>query len=128
MLNEYIEMTYPEYDQVWLMDKVTTAMNCVRVVENALMAESEEQRMEEELKFIDDKLFCYTPLPQYGTRIYKTQLVMTKEIFQECYKRWIKPQAINSFIEGMNAASEIINKGNMTESEEDEYVKYNYVV
>ena len=42
MLNEYIEMTYPEFDQVWLMDKVATAMNCVRVVENALMAEREE--------------------------------------------------------------------------------------
>lgn len=43
MLNEYIEMTYPECDQVWLMYKVATAMNCVRLVENALMEESEEQ-------------------------------------------------------------------------------------
>ena len=43
MLNEYIEMTYPEFDQVWLMDKVATAMNCVRVVENALMAEREDK-------------------------------------------------------------------------------------
>ena len=42
MLNEYIEMTYPEFDQVWLMDKVDTAMNCVRLVENALIEESEE--------------------------------------------------------------------------------------
>lgn len=42
MLNEYIEMTYPEFDQVWLMDKVDTAINCVRLVENALIEESEE--------------------------------------------------------------------------------------
>ena len=41
MLNEYIEMTYPEFDQVWLMDKVATAMKCVRIVEDALMAEKE---------------------------------------------------------------------------------------
>ncbi len=47
---------------------------------------------EEELRFDDDKLFAYTPLPQYGDEIYKVQLVMTKEIFQECYKRWIEPQ------------------------------------
>jgi len=47
---------------------------------------------EEELRFDDDKLFAYKPLPQYGGRIYEVQLVMTKEIFQECYKKWIKPQ------------------------------------
>ncbi len=41
MLNEYIEMTYSEVDQMWLMDKVDTAMNCVRLVENALIEESE---------------------------------------------------------------------------------------
>ena len=47
---------------------------------------------EEELKFVDDKLYVYTPIPQYGDGIYKTQLVMTKEIFQECYEKWIKPE------------------------------------
>ena len=47
MLNEYIEMTYPEFDQVWLMDKVDTAMNCVRLVENALIEESEEDECHE---------------------------------------------------------------------------------
>lgn len=47
---------------------------------------------EEELRFEDDKLFVYTPLPQYGDGICKVQLVMTKEIFQECYKRWVEPQ------------------------------------
>ena len=44
----------------------------------------------EELKFVDDKLFVYTPLPQYGDGICKVQLVMTKEIFQACYKMWIE--------------------------------------
>ena len=47
---------------------------------------------EGKLRFVDDKLFAYTPLPQYGSTIYKIQLVMTKEIFQECYKKWIEPQ------------------------------------
>lgn len=42
---------------------------------------------EEELKFDDDKLFVYTPLPQYDEGIYEVRFVMTKEIFQECYKR-----------------------------------------
>ena len=46
----------------------------------------------EELRFDDDKLCAYTPLPQYGDGIYQVQLVMTKDIFQECYKRWIEQQ------------------------------------
>lgn len=55
--------------------------------------ESEDKKMKEaELEFIGDKLFLCTPLPEYGERVCKTQLVMTKEIFQECYKRWIEPQ------------------------------------
>lgn len=47
---------------------------------------------EEELKFVDDKLYVYIPLPQYGKGICEVRLVMTKEIFQECYKKWIDPQ------------------------------------
>lgn len=47
---------------------------------------------EEKLKFVDDKLYVYTSLPQYGEEIYKVQLVMTKEIFQECYKKWVQEQ------------------------------------
>lgn len=48
--------------------------------------------VEEELRFVDDKLFVYAPLPQFGEGICKVQLAMTKEIFQECYKKWIEPQ------------------------------------
>ena len=46
--------------------------------------------IEDELRFIDDdKLICYTPIPNTDG-LCKIQLVMTKEIFQECYKRWIE--------------------------------------
>ena len=48
--------------------------------------------IDEHLKFEDDKLYHYYPLPQYGDGICKKDLVMTKEIFIECYKRWIEPQ------------------------------------
>lgn len=45
----------------------------------------------EELRFVDDALFLYIPL-EYGDETYKAHLVMTKRIFQECYKKWIEPQ------------------------------------
>jgi len=50
---------------------------------------------DEKIEFVNDKLFVYTPLPQYGAEIYEAQLVMTKEIFQECYKKWIESQEIS---------------------------------
>ena len=34
----------------------------------------------------------YTPMPEAGENIYRTEVVMTKETFQECYKKWIEPQ------------------------------------
>jgi hypothetical protein len=46
--------------------------------------------IDEHLEFEDDKLYHYYPLPQYGDGICKKDLVMTKEIFIACYKRWIK--------------------------------------
>ena len=45
-----------------------------------------------ELKFQDDEVYVYTPLPQYGEGICEVKLVMTKDIFKECYKRWIEPE------------------------------------
>lgn len=45
------------------------------------------------LEFRDDKLYVYTLLPQYdgdGGDICREELVMTKEIFQACYKKWIE--------------------------------------
>lgn len=45
---------------------------------------------EQRLEFQDDKLYVYTPIPPYESGVCKVEIVMTKEIFQECYKRWIK--------------------------------------
>ena len=39
-----------------------------------------------------DVVFKHTPMPTIGENIYKTEVVMTKEIFQECYKKWVEPQ------------------------------------
>lgn len=41
---------------------------------------------------VDDVVFKYTPMIGIGEDMYKAEVVMTKEIFQECYKRWIEPQ------------------------------------
>ncbi len=40
----------------------------------------------------DNVVIKYTPMPEIGENTYKTEVVMTKEIFQECYKRWIESQ------------------------------------
>lgn len=40
----------------------------------------------------DDVVIKYTLMPEIGKDIYKNEIAMTKEIFQECYKRWIEPQ------------------------------------
>ena len=38
----------------------------------------------------DDNVYAVIPRPDFGENISQYRLVMTKEIFQECYKRWIK--------------------------------------
>jgi hypothetical protein len=40
----------------------------------------------------DNAVIRYTPMPKIGENTYKTEVVMTKEIFQECYKKWIESQ------------------------------------
>ena len=40
----------------------------------------------------DNVVIKHTPMPQIGENIYKTEVVMTKEIFQECYKKWVEPR------------------------------------
>ena len=40
----------------------------------------------------DDIVIKHTPIPEIGENIYKTDVIMTKEIFQECYKKWIESQ------------------------------------
>lgn len=47
---------------------------------------------DETLIFEDDKLYRCCPLPQYGEGICKKELVMTKELFIECFKKWIEEQ------------------------------------
>ena len=39
---------------------------------------------------VDDVVFKYTPMIGIGEDMYKAEVVMTKEIFQECYKKWIE--------------------------------------
>lgn len=46
--------------------------------------------MNEHLEIEGNNLYHYLPLPQYGDGICKKDLVMTKEIFIECYNKWIK--------------------------------------
>ena len=41
---------------------------------------------------VDDAVIKYKPMPEIGENIYTPEVVMTKEIFQECYKKWIEPQ------------------------------------
>lgn len=40
----------------------------------------------------DDALIRHTSVPEIGEKIYKSEVVLTKNIFQECYEKWIKPQ------------------------------------
>ena len=40
----------------------------------------------------DDAVIKVTPMPEVGEYIYKTEVVMTKDIFKECYKKWIEPR------------------------------------
>ena len=48
--------------------------------------------IEQRFEFMGDGLYVYTSVPQYGGGVCESNLVMAKEIFQECYKKWIKPQ------------------------------------
>lgn len=46
----------------------------------------------EELVIGNDKIYRVTSLPEHGGEVCKLELIMTKETFIECYKRWIQPQ------------------------------------
>ena len=45
-----------------------------------------------QLEVKDDDVIKYTPIPEMGENVYKAEVVMTKEIFQECYKKWVESQ------------------------------------
>ena len=40
----------------------------------------------------DNVVIKNTPVPEVGENIYKPEVVMTKEIFQECYRKWVKEE------------------------------------
>ena len=40
----------------------------------------------------DDAVIKFAPVPEAGENTYKCEVIMTKEVFQECYKKWIEPQ------------------------------------
>lgn len=40
----------------------------------------------------DDAVIKVTHMPEIGENIYKTEVVITKYIFKECYKKWIDPR------------------------------------
>lgn len=44
----------------------------------------------------NDIVIKHTPMPEMGEDIYNSEIVMTKEIFQECYKKWIDPKESDS--------------------------------
>lgn len=44
--------------------------------------------MQEVFDFEDDKAFLHIPVDGHP-HICRKQLVMTKDLFKECYKRWI---------------------------------------
>lgn len=41
-------------------------------------------------KVNDDAVVKVTHMPEIGENIYKTEVVITKDIFKECYKKWIE--------------------------------------
>lgn len=42
---------------------------------------------------VDDNVVTKnTSMPEVGENVYRTEIVMTKKIFRECYKKWIEPQ------------------------------------
>lgn len=40
----------------------------------------------------DDAVIKYIPMSAIGSYAYKTEVIMTKEIFQECFKKWVEPR------------------------------------
>ncbi len=41
----------------------------------------------------DNVVIKYTPIPEIGENIYKTEVVMDKETFIKCFNKWIKAES-----------------------------------
>lgn len=63
---------------------------CYIVFDNK--GESEKHVNKIYFEVTDDTVIKHTAMPEIGENIYKNEIVMTKEIFQECYKKWIMPE------------------------------------
>ena len=53
--------------------------------------------MKQQIIFDDDKCYVETPIDQISV---KRELIMTKEVFIECYNRWIKRDADGTEVRG----------------------------
>ena len=59
----------------------------------------------EQFEVEGDVVVRYTPMPEIGGNYYKEEVVMTKEIFQECYKKWIESlesEVKNEYVHGLS--------------------------
>ena len=75
------------------------------------MGEEGKEMMKTELRIIDDAVYEFTPMPQCGEGVVSTHPVMTKEIFKECYKKWILEEEKTYIkIEGAVNDTNITNK------------------
>ena len=43
-------------------------------------------------RIVDDTVIKHMPMPEIGENMYRTEIVMTKDIFQECFKKWVESQ------------------------------------
>ena len=55
------------------------------------------EKNQKEWKIENDEVLLYTPLLQYGNGIYQITPIISKEVFVECYKKWIKEDNKNDF-------------------------------
>lgn len=46
-------------------------------------------------KIEDDELIKYTQMAQFGKDTFNREVIMNKETFIECYKKWIQEENIN---------------------------------
>lgn len=59
-------------------------------------------------KVNDDAVVKVTHMPEIGENIYKTEVVITRDIFKECYKKWIESDMESEEKEGMTDINLVI--------------------
>lgn len=53
-----------------------------------------------------DVLIKYTQMPQFGKDTFKKEVIMNKETFIECYKKWIQEENIDQESEKISESEE----------------------